>query len=118
MSRWDRPPQPRDWRYWVGGLGKVLIVSGLLMFGFVGYQLWGTGIETARAQRALEDEFEELVASYQEQAPPETAPPTAPPTGTAAPTTEPTDTAPTDTQPPDTVPPETVPEAVVQDLPP
>ena len=118
VSRWDRPPQPRDWRYWVGGLGKVLIVSGLLMFGFVGYQLWGTGIETARAQRALEDEFEELVASYQEQAPPETAPPTAPPTGTAAPTTEPTDTAPTDTQPPDTVPPETVPEAVVQDLPP
>ncbi len=52
-----------DWRWWVGGLGKVLIAVGLLMFGFVAYQLWGTGIETARAQRALESEFEELLAS-------------------------------------------------------
>ncbi len=32
------------------------------MFGFVAYQLWGTGIETARAQNALENEFEELLA--------------------------------------------------------
>lgn len=122
LSRWDRPPQPRDWRFWVGGLGKVLIIAGLLMFGFVGYQLWGTGIETARAQNALEDEFEELVASYQEQAPPETAPPTTEPTtqptDTAPPDTQPPDTQPPDTVPPETVPPETVPEPVVQDLPP
>lgn len=106
VSRWDRPPQPRDWRFWVGGLGKALIVTGLLMFGFVAYQLWGTGIETARAQSALEDEFEQLVAQYQEQAPPETAPPT-----TEATTTT---TEPTNAQLPDTVPP----EPVVQDLPP
>ena len=33
------------------------------MFGFVAYQLWGTGIETARAQRALESEFEDLLAA-------------------------------------------------------
>ena len=32
------------------------------MFGFVAYQLWGTGIETARAQNALESEFEDLLA--------------------------------------------------------
>jgi sortase A len=32
------------------------------MFGFVAYQLWGTGIETARAQRGLESEFEQLLA--------------------------------------------------------
>lgn len=32
------------------------------MFGFVAYQLWGTGIETARAQRGLESEFEDLIA--------------------------------------------------------
>jgi sortase A len=61
VSRWDRPKPPKDWRYFVGGLGKVLIVIGLLMFGFVAYQLWGTGIETARAQNELEKEFEQLV---------------------------------------------------------
>ncbi len=62
MRKWDRPPPPHDWRWYVGNLGKVLIAVGLLMFGFVGYQLYGTGIETAAAQRGLEDEFEELLA--------------------------------------------------------
>jgi sortase A len=61
VSRWDRPKPPKDWRYFVGGLGKILIVIGLLMFGFVAYQLWGTGIETARAQNRLEKEFAQLV---------------------------------------------------------
>jgi sortase A len=46
----------------VGNVGKVLIAVGLLMFGFVGYQLYGTGIETAAAQNALEDDFNELLA--------------------------------------------------------
>jgi sortase A len=32
------------------------------MFGFVAYQLWGTGIEYARAQDRLENDFEELLA--------------------------------------------------------
>lgn len=61
VSTWDRPPSPKDWRYVVGTTGRVLIAIGLLMFGFVAYQLWGTGIETARAQAQLEDEFEEQV---------------------------------------------------------
>ncbi len=61
-SRWDRPPPPKDWRWWVGGVGKVMIATGLLLLGFVAYQLWGTGIETARAQSALENDFEELLA--------------------------------------------------------
>jgi sortase A len=52
----------RDWRWWVASLGKLMIVTGLLMLGFVAYQLWGTGLETARAQRALESDFEELLA--------------------------------------------------------
>ena len=46
------------------GVGKTLIATGLLMFGFVAYQLWGTGIETARAQNSLENEFEELLAGH------------------------------------------------------
>ncbi|MGA1061881.1 MAG: hypothetical protein ACO3VH_06090, partial [Ilumatobacteraceae bacterium] len=49
-ARWDLPPEPHDWRWAVGLLGRTLVVVGLLMLGFVGYQLWGTGIETARAQ--------------------------------------------------------------------
>ena len=57
VSKWDRQKPPKDWRFWVGGLGKVLVATGLLMFAFVAYQLWGTGIETARAQSALEDDF-------------------------------------------------------------
>ena len=63
VSKWDRPPDPKDWRYFVGTLGKVLIATGVLMFGFVAYQLWGTGIETARAQNRLETAFEEAIAA-------------------------------------------------------
>ena len=65
VSRWDRPPEPHDWRFFVSNLGKVLIATGLLMFGFVAYQLWGTGIETARAQSQLKDEFRELISERQ-----------------------------------------------------
>jgi sortase A len=63
IARWDRPPDPHDWRFFVGGLGRILIVTGLLMFGFVAYQLWGTGIETARAQSDLEQQFDELLSA-------------------------------------------------------
>jgi len=45
----------------VGSIGKTLITLGLLMFAFVGYQLWGTGIQTARAQSGLESQFEEMM---------------------------------------------------------
>jgi sortase A len=59
----ERPPHPRDWRFWVGGLGRLLVVSGLLVFGFVAYQLWGTGIQTARAQHTLRGEFAQSLAT-------------------------------------------------------
>jgi sortase A len=88
VRKFDRPPPPHDWRWWVGGFGKVLIATGLLMFGFVSYQLWGTGIETARAQNSLENEFEDLFAAPapdtlptappEPTTPPESAPPTSP----------------------------------------
>ena len=63
VRKWDRPPPPHDWRWFVGALGKILIALGLLMFGFVGYQLYGTGIQTAAAQNQLENDFEELLAA-------------------------------------------------------
>ena len=61
-ARWHGPRHPRDWRFFVGGLGRILIVLGLLMFGFVAYQLWGTGLEYAQAQDRLDDELEDLFA--------------------------------------------------------
>jgi sortase A len=51
---------PKAWGA-IALLGRGLIGAGLLLFGFVAYQLWGTGIETARAQRALSAEFEQLL---------------------------------------------------------
>lgn len=99
---WSRPKPPKDWRYWVGGVGRALIVLGLLMFAFVAYQLWGTGIEEARAQNRLENELEELHANLgttpvlipASTAPPTTAPPTGNPGTIVPPVTEPPVTQP------------------------
>ena len=64
-SHWDRPKPPHDWRWVVGGIGRTLITLGLLMFAFVAYQLWGTGIQTAQAQRSLAKEFDAQIAATQ-----------------------------------------------------
>lgn len=45
----------------------MLIGVGLLMFLFVGYQLWGTGIQEAQSQNKLESSFKD--ASAQEAVP-------------------------------------------------
>lgn len=50
----------------LGVIGKVLIWAGLLLLGFTAYQLWGTGIQTARFQEDLEKQFTSATA------PPET----------------------------------------------
>lgn len=68
-ARWERPPEPHDWRWAVGLVGRTLIVTGLLMLGFVAYQLWGTGLETARAQSDLASAFEQQVAFTTTDAP-------------------------------------------------
>jgi sortase A len=47
----------------IGVTGKTLVWAGLLLLGLVAYQLWGTGLETQRAQDRLEREFEEVLAS-------------------------------------------------------
>ena len=48
-----------DVRKAIRGLGKALISFGILLFLFVAYQLWGTGIAEARGQKALEKNFQE-----------------------------------------------------------
>lgn len=57
-----RPIRRRDWYWLLGRLGQSLIVLGILMFLFVGYQLWGTGIEESQAQNRLEDTFFEYAS--------------------------------------------------------
>ena len=72
----------------VGLLGRTLVVVGLLMLGFVGYQLWGTGIGTARAQSDLRERLDERFASVavDEGAPVATVDEAVVPTSTGAPT--------------------------------
>jgi len=38
-------------------VGRALVTAGLLMLGFVGYQLWGTGLSTGAAQADLRAQF-------------------------------------------------------------
>lgn len=47
----------------IGGVGRVLVTAGTLILLFVAYQLWGTGIHTARAQSSLQDEFTRTLAT-------------------------------------------------------
>lgn len=43
----------------LGGFGRVLIWTGVIILLFVAYQLWGTNLAEARAQDDLESEFED-----------------------------------------------------------
>jgi sortase A len=83
---------------YAGGLGRVLLSTGVLVLAFVAYQLWGTGIQAAQAQNELEDEFEQALAaaSTTTAAPTTTASPGGPiPATTVSPPTVPTTPAPT-----------------------
>jgi sortase A len=42
----------------LGAVGRTFIGVGVLLLLFVAYQLWGTGVQEARAQNRLEDQFE------------------------------------------------------------
>jgi sortase A len=45
----------------LGAMGRTLITLGVLILLFVVYQLWGTGIREAQAQKRLEHQFEQKV---------------------------------------------------------
>ncbi len=55
-----------------GALGRFFIGSGIVILLFVGYQLWGTGLQEASAQNDLGDDFTLLLDSVEEQASPAT----------------------------------------------
>jgi sortase A len=77
----------------MGAIGRLLITAGVLVLLFVVYQLWGTGIQEARAQNDLQDQFAQVLAdagpdadaaaTTATTAPPATVPPPAPPAGDA-----------------------------------
>ncbi len=58
---WERPKAKKDLRWFMQNLGFTLIGLGLLMFLFVGYQLWGTGIQEAQSQNKLENTFKDMI---------------------------------------------------------
>ncbi len=66
-------------------IGALLLASGLVILGSVAWELWGTGIATARAQHRLGQQFQADV-SHAPAKPATTAPPTTstPPASTAA----------------------------------
>jgi sortase A len=66
----------------VAGTGKVLITVGILILLFVAYQLWGTGIYTARQQNKLEKQFEQALQQSGNRETPEFPVASTRPTGT------------------------------------
>ena len=58
---WERPKAKKDLRWFIQNLGFMLIGVGLLMFLFVGYQLWGTAIQEAQSQNKLENTFKDMI---------------------------------------------------------
>jgi sortase A len=83
----------RDWRWAVAGFGRTLIALGILVLLFVVYQLWGTGIQEARSQNQLENQFNDIIAT----APAPTTTPTT--VSTVAPSVSVAPTVPTTTLP-------------------
>lgn len=47
----------------LGAVGRGLISAGVIVLLFVGYQLWGTGLQHQQAQGSLESDFLELLDS-------------------------------------------------------
>lgn len=56
-----RAPEPLlryGWRSVIGAIGRLFVSLGILLFGFVAFQLWGTGLQTAKHQERLSKEFQ------------------------------------------------------------
>lgn len=48
----------------VGAIGRFMMRAGIVILLFVAYQLWGTGLSTARAQDHLTKEFDTQIAEF------------------------------------------------------
>ena len=71
----------------IGSIGRILLAVGVLVLGFVSYQLWGTGLHEQSAQKDLNKQFDQMLATGT------TTPNSAPTTSTDA-SNKPTTTTP------------------------
>jgi sortase A len=60
----------------IAAIGRLLVTVGLLILLFVTYELWGTGIFTARDQSRLKSQFHRELLQTQQDNPVVTAPTT------------------------------------------
>jgi sortase A len=65
----------------IAAIGRALVTIGLLILLFVVYELWGTGIFTARAQTRLKHDFEQQLQAAKDDNPVVTTPTTKPKKG-------------------------------------
>jgi sortase A len=86
----------------VGAIGRTFITVGVLILLFVAYQLWGTGLYTAREQDALEQQFQSALAREGQDAPTTSSSTTT----TTIPGSPPSSTTTSTTEPPPPLPPE------------
>ncbi|MEJ7583667.1 MAG: class E sortase [Acidimicrobiales bacterium] len=101
MPSSDRFLSSPAWVRALGAVGRFMITTGVVLLLLVAYQLWGTNLQTNRAQDQLRSEFEaRLARAAATVEATTTAPSTLPGDGT-----EPTPTSPV-TGPPRTTPPE------------
>lgn len=56
----------------LGIIGRLLVIAGLYLLGFVAFQLWGTGVEEARAQHDLTTSLAESVGTTDDDPDPST----------------------------------------------
>jgi sortase A len=57
-----RPKRPRRGRILLA-LGTICLVAALVLAGYLGWLLWGTGIGTAREQRHLREQIDKVIAN-------------------------------------------------------
>jgi sortase A len=69
----------------VGYVGRALLFAGFIVLAFALHQLWGTGLQEARAQDDLREEFRAAVREQRRDQQPAAATPGAPTTTTTAP---------------------------------
>ena len=66
----------------VGAIARIAITAGLLIGSFVAFELWGTSVPAAKAQRQLSDEWREIEATPTPTVPVATVPPANQPNST------------------------------------
>jgi sortase A len=84
----------------LGIVGRALLFAGFIILAFALHQLWGTGIQEARAQDDLRSEFRAALREQQPTLPAPPAPPPPPPTPGSPPTPAPAPTTTTTMAPP------------------